>query len=326
MYFLCYDVGGIDIKMGIVSENGEIISKKNFPTEPTRTPVEVISDMLSRARTLISEASMQKSDICAIGIGLPGLADNNTGTAVFCPNIFWHQVPIRDFIKMEYDVPIFILNDATIAAIAEHKTGACKGAKNSITITLGTGLGGGFVIDDKVYEGSYGGGGEIGHMTIVPNGKPCNCGNRGCFEVYGSVSALIKSATNAATIHTNSMLAACMKDAPLTGKDIIDCAKAGDATALDVFRLYTYYLSIGITSLINIFDPDIVAIGGGLANAGDFLMSKISIEPNKKRVFNMLPPVKIVRALHSNDAGIIGAAMLCAQKLQDMPNKLSQCK
>jgi len=317
MYFLCYDIGGIDIKMGIVTDSGLIINKKIFPTEPTRDPKDVISDMLFRARILINESSLSLSDISAIGLGVPGLVDNNTGNVIFCPNIFWHNVPLRSCMKTQFSVPIFMCNDATIAAIAEHRSGACKGAKNSVTLTIGTGLGGGVVINNKVYEGSYGGGGEIGHMVIVPGGKPCNCGNRGCFEVYGSVSALIKDASIAAQENKDSMLYACMQDAPLTGKDIVDCAKAGDASALEVFNKYTEYLNIGITNIINIFDPDIIAIGGGLAKAGDFLLSRINTEPNIKRMYSMLPPVKIIPAAFSNDAGIIGAAMLCAQKLEE---------
>lgn len=316
MYFLCYDIGGIDIKMGIVNENGLIIRKKIFPTQPIRTPKEIISDMLFRARILVNEVNLEISDISAIGIGVPGLADNNSGRVLCCTNIFWNDVPIRDLIKSQLDVPIFLLNDATIAAIAEHKNGACKGAKNSITITLGTGIGGGIVIDNKIYEGSYGGSGEIGHMIIMPGGEQCNCGNKGCFEMYCSASALIKSATNAANQNKDSMLTACMLDTPLTGKDVVDCAKAGDAVALKVFDQYTEYLSLGIISLINIFDPDIIAIGGGIAKAGDFLLSRINVIPSKRRIFNMLPPVKIVGAKFSNDAGIIGAAMLCASKLE----------
>lgn len=316
MYLLCYDVGGIDIKMGIVNEHGTIINKKAFPTEPLRSANIIVSDMISRADILLSELNLTRKDIAAIGIGLPGLANNKDGKATFCPNLFWQDVPIRKMFKKEYDIPIYLLNDATIAAIAEHKSGACKGAKNSLTITLGTGLGGGIVINDRLYEGSNGGSGEFGHMTIVPDGEPCNCGNRGCFETYASVSALIRCATNAANEYRDSMLAACMKDSPLTGKTVIDCAKAGDTVALDVFHSYIRYLSIGISSLINIFDPEMIAIGGGLANAGDFLISELSIEANKKRLFSMLPPVKIVRAKHLNDAGIIGAAFFCIQELQ----------
>lgn len=316
MNFLCYDIGGIDIKMGIVTEEAVIINKKTFPTEPLRTPKQIISDMLFRADKLLEESGLSLGDISAIGIGVPGLADNNTGNVIFCPNIFWRDVPLRAYIKAQFDVPVFIANDATLAAIAEHSYGACKGAKNSVTLTIGTGLGSGIVIDDKIYEGRFGGGGEIGHMVIEQGGKLCNCGNQGCFEVYASVPALLQAAQAAAEKHPDSMLKARIASSPLTGKDVIDCAKAGDPAAVSVFDAYTDYLNLGITNIINIFDPDMIAIGGGLTKAGDFLLHRIENTANRKREYSMLPPVKIVLAAFSNDAGMIGAALLCLQKLQ----------
>jgi len=310
--YIGVDLGGTNIAVGLVDEKGNIIHKGETPTGVGRPYQEILRDMAMLIIKVTEEAGYKKEDIQSIGIGSPGFADKNLGTIIFANNLFWHNVPVRDELQKYINVPVYIDNDATVAGVAEAVVGACKGFKNSITITLGTGVGSGIIIDGKPYSGSHGVGSELGHIIVEVDGLECTCGNRGCWERYTSATALIREGKEAAQKHPDSMINKAVEGDldKITAKTVIDAAKAGDAVAMEIFKKYIHYIAMGIITIINAFDPDIIAIGGGVAKAGDFLLNAIKEEVSKHIFYKDVPCAEICMAQLGNDAGIIGAAML----------------
>ncbi|MGI6172324.1 MAG: ROK family protein [Christensenellales bacterium] len=312
MLYIGIDLGGTAIKAGVVDENGAILSKVSCPTGVERGPEAVIRDMASLAQQAADAAGKTMDDIASIGIGIPGIHDNERNIVPMCTNLFWHQVPLIPIMHKYVDKPIFVDNDATIAGLAEAVAGVSSGVKNSVFVTLGTGVGGGIVINGKVYTGPHGVASEIGHMIIKFDGEPCTCGNLGCWERYASATALIRMGREAASMHPESAIA---KNAngdleKLTAKDVMECAKAGDPAAKKVFDDYITYLCVGFVNLINLYDPEIIALGGGVSAAGDFLLEAIREKLPSMVFYKTMPYARIELATLGNDAGIIGAAML----------------
>jgi len=310
--YIGVDLGGTNMAVGLVDEEGKILHKGEVPTGVGRPYQDILRDMAMLILKVIEEAGYKKEDIKSIGIGSPGFADKEQGKIIFANNLFWHNVPVRDEIQKYINVPVYIDNDATVAGLAEAVAGACRGVKNSITLTLGTGVGAGIVIDGKPYSGSHGVGSELGHMIVVVDGLECTCGNRGCWERYTSATALIREGKEAAKKHPDSMINKMVDGdiEKITAKTVIDAAKEGDYAAMEIFKEYIHYLAMGIITIINSFDPDIIAIGGGVAKAGDFLLNAIKEEVAKHIFYKDVPYAKICMAQLGNDAGIIGAAML----------------
>ena len=251
-------------------------------------------------------------DVKAIGVGVPGLADPKTGVVIFCTNLRWHMVPLREIMQKIIDKPIFIDNDATVAGLAESVAGVSAGIANSVFLTLGTGVGGGIVINHKIYSGAHGVGSELGHMTVQCEGRKCTCGSVGCWEQYSSATALIRQGREAVEGHPESLILKKVNGdaSKIEARTIIDAAREGDPIACQVYDKYIYYLAIGIVAIINAFDPEVIVLGGGVSKAGDFLL-----EPLRKKVaeyvfYKDLPYAEIKIATLGNDAGIIGAAML----------------
>ncbi len=310
--YIGIDLGGTNIAAGIVDEVGNIIHKDETPTGVGRPFETIIKDMASLVERIIHDSGLTKGDIKAIGIGSPGLPDKDKGTISFANNLGWHNVPLRDELQKYFDIPIYIENDGNTAGYAEAVAGACKGATNSITLTLGTGIGSGIIIDGKPYSGSHSVGAELGHLIVQVDGHPCTCGNRGCWERYASATALIREGKKAAKNNQESLIYKSVDGDldKITAKTVIDAAKEGDEVALKIFDEYIYYLAMGIITIINSFDPGIIAIGGGVARAGDFLMDALKKSVRDHIFYKSAPYAKITMAELGNDAGIIGAAML----------------
>lgn len=310
--YIGVDLGGTNIAVGVVDENGKILHKGETPTGVGRPYQDIIRDMAMLILKVTEEAGYKKEDIQSIGIGSPGFADKNLGTIIFANNLYWRNVPVRDELQKYINVPIHIDNDATVAGLAEAVAGACQGADNSITITLGTGVGAGIIINGKPYSGSHGVGSELGHMIVEVDGIECTCGNRGCWERYTSATALIREGKEAAKKYPDSMINKAVGGdlEKITAKTVIDAAKAGDTAAMEIFKRYVHYIGMGIITIINSFDPAIIAIGGGVAKAGDFLLAAIKEEVSKHVFYKDVPYAKICMAELGNDAGIVGAAML----------------
>jgi glucokinase len=312
-YYVGIDLGGTNIKAGVVTEEGVILNKKSIKTNAKRSMEDIVKDMGRMAVEVIEEANLNKSDIVAIGIGSPGTPDNKTGYLVYSNNLPFNMTPMRKIIREIVDLPVYIDNDANCAAMAESVAGAAKGVADSVTVTLGTGLGCGVIINHRIYSGFNQAGSEFGHTVLVSGGVPCTCGRKGCFESYGSASGLIRMTKDAADAHPESILKDLIsdKDGKVNAKIPFDAMRLGDKVASVVVDTYLDYLSDGLANIINAFMPEVLVIGGGVCNEGDPLLIPIREKTMSKPYFG--PGVRktdIRLAKMGNDAGIVGAAMM----------------
>ena len=312
MAYIGIDLGGTNIAVGAVSEEGKILSRVSVPTGAERPFQELVRDMAQCVKDAAEKAGLTLKDIKSVGIGIPGVAESETGVVFNCTNLGWFNVPLRAELQKYVDLPVLIDNDANVAALAESYAGVSKDCRSSVMFTLGTGVGGGIVIDGKPWAGAHGRGGEIGHMTLVPDGVPCTCGNNGCVERYCSATALIRTAKQECFAYPDTlMLKKVQGDVDkLNARIVIDCAKEGDAEALRVFNAFVRYLAMAINNITAFFDPDMIVLGGGVSGAGDFLLDAVSALLPRFQMFKALPIPKLALAKLGNEAGIIGAAML----------------
>lgn len=312
-YYIGIDLGGTNIVAGVVDENYNIISKASTKTNCPRPAKEIADDMAKMAVLAVKNAELTIDDIEWVGVGTPGIANNSTGIIEYSNNLGFKDVPMVEYIQETINKPVFIENDANAAAYGEYVAGAAKGAKNAVCITLGTGVGSGIVIDGKIYAGSNYAGGEIGHTVIAVDGPQCSCGRKGCFEVFSSATGLIRMSKEAMAEHPESIMnqMAEEKGGKVTARTSFDAMREGDETAKAVVDKYIKYLAAGITNTINIFQPDVLCIGGGVCNEGDPLLLPVKALV-KEEVYtkNSEKNTEIVIAELGNDAGIIGAAFL----------------
>ena len=312
MVYIGIDVGGTSMKAGVVDEQGNILGKATCPSGVERGAEAMIHDMALIAKEAVANCGLSMDDVKSIGIGIPGIIDPATGRVPFCTNLFWHDVPLVELMHKDIDKPVYVGNDATVAGYAESVSGVSKGAKNSIFVTLGTGVGGGIVLDGKPFSGTHGVASEIGHMVIVDGGEQCTCGNKGCWERYASATALIRMGRAAAEKDPNGALAQAVKgdlDA-ITAKDVMDLAKAGDPACLEIFHEYVHYLGVGISNLVSLWDPEVVVLGGGVSHTGEFLLNAVREVLPETIFYKTMGYCRVELATLGNDAGIIGAAML----------------
>ena len=310
--YIGIDLGGTNIAAGLVNENCEIIAKKSIPTHAERPVAEIVADMASLARELAAEAGLKDSDIRWVGIGAPGTVDAKNGVIVYANNIGFLNTPVAELFRTHFDVPVYLGNDANCAALGEAYAGAAKGCDSAVMITLGTGLGGGIIINHRIYAGFNGAGGELGHMVIEVDGPQCTCGRKGCFEVFSSATGLIRMTKEAAEADSSSILNKYLADdGKFSARHAFMAMRDGDKAGTEVVEKYCKYLAAGITNTINIFQPDILCIGGGVCNEGDPLLLPVK-ELVKKEVYTRMlsQNTEIVIAKLGNDAGIIGAAFL----------------
>ena len=312
MYYIGIDLGGTNIAAGIVNEEGKIVLKESVPTLREREYSEIIKDMAMLSLKLIKDAGININEVKSIGIGAPGTPDNENGILVYANNLKFKNVPIRKEMQKYVDLPILIDNDANCAALAESVAGAAKGVKNSITITLGTGIGGGIVFEGKVYPGFNGAAAEVGHIVIESEGKLCTCGRRGCWEAYGSATALIEQSQKAAKENPDSLMNKLIDGdlSRMSAKTSFEAARKGDETGKKVVDQYIKYVAEGLTDLINIFTPEILVIGGGVCKEGEFLLKPLREHIARDVYSKDVQQTQIKVAMMGNDAGIIGAAML----------------
>ncbi len=315
MYNIGIDLGGTNIAAGLVDENHNIIKKLSIETKAYRPADEIVADMGALCQRLCDEQGVSSSEIESVGIATPGSADIENGVVIYTNNIPFVEYPIADKLKSFFPVKkVFIANDADAAAYGEVIAGAGKGKKNFVMITLGTGVGGGVVINGKLYNGFNHSGGELGHMVIVQNGVQCTCGRRGCWETYSSATALIRMTKEKMTeCKDSAMWEYCEGDIEkVNGRTAFDCMRKGDKAATEVVDDYIGYLATGSANIINIFQPSILAFGGGVSNEKDNLLRPLA-ERMKGQIYgtehNKLHTELKIAELR-NDAGIIGAAAL----------------
>ena len=314
MYSIGIDLGGTNIAAGLVSEDFKIVSKASVETRAERSADEIVKDMGALCRKLCEDNGLTVADIASVGIATPGTADPDRGVVVYANNLPFRNYPLRDKLKAEFPVEnVLMANDANAAAYGEAVAGAGAGQKDFVMITLGTGVGGGIIADGKLYSGFNFAGGELGHMVIVHNGVQCSCGRKGCWEAYSSATALIRM--------TKEKMEECKDSAmweyvggdinKVSGRTAFDCMRKGDAAAKEVVDTYMSYLATGTANIINIFQPSVLAFGGGISNERDNLLKPLS-ELIVKETYGMdgnaRTELKIAEL--RNDAGIIGAAAL----------------
>ncbi len=320
MYYLGIDLGGTNIAAGIVSEDYKIIKKGSVPTVANREPESIVDDMASLCKQLIAEAGLTVEDIAGAGIAAPGTVNCELGIVEEANNLPFLNFPIVALLSEKTGIKrVFIENDANAAAMAESVMGAAAGTDISVMITLGTGVGGGVILNGKVFSGFNHAGAELGHIVIEHNGRPCSCGRRGCWEAYSSATALIQM--------TREKLIECRENGRATvieeliegdldrvsGKTAFLAQKQGDEVGIEIVDTYLSYLACGLANIVNIFQPNMLTIGGGISYEGDNLLN-----PLKERVFKEVynhnaAPEKLTEmklATLRNDAGILGAAAL----------------
>jgi len=312
MLYIGIDLGGTGIKAGVVDEQGRILIKDSCPTGAERGYEAVIHDMAMLALDVVKKGGYDMADVKAIGIGLPGVMDHRTGRVPFCTNLAWHDVPLVEEMAKYTDVPVFADNDATVAGLAESVAGVSAGCSDSVFVTLGTGVGGGVIINGKVFSGSHGAASEIGHMVTVVDGEMCSCGMRGCWERYASATAIIREGRKLCKANPETELMKAVDGDPqaITAKHVIDLAKAGDPDCVALFERYIDHLCIGLRNLVNVYDPEVIVLGGGVSHAGQFLLDAVRAKLPGMVFFKTMPYARVELAKLTNDAGIIGAAML----------------
>lgn len=311
-YYIGIDLGGTNIKAGVVNENYEIIAKATTKTLLPRPAEEICADMAKVSLEAVEQAGLTLDDIESVGIGTPGTANSETGIIEYSNNLGFLNLPVVEIMQKHINKPVYVENDANAAAYGEYVAGAAKGANDAVCITLGTGVGGGIIINGKIYSGFNFAGAEIGHTVIDPNGPGCTCGRKGCFEVFSSATGLVRM-TREAMLEDKASVMWQMneEDGKVSARTAFNAMRAGDRAGKAVVDKYIKYLACGITNTINIFQPDILCIGGGVCNEGDPLLLPLK-ELVAKEVYtkNSAKNTEIVIAKLGNDAGIIGAAFL----------------
>lgn len=317
MYRIGIDLGGTNIAAGLVNENFEIIAKSSTPTLVGRPNSEIVQDIASLAKELCRTAGISQADVASLGIASPGIVDDATGCIIYANNLDFRNYPILPELRKLLDIAEFhIENDANAAAWGEAIAGAAKGSSSSVMITLGTGVGGGIVEGGKIYKGFNSAGGELGHIVIRVDGRPCTCGRHGCWEAYSSATGLInmtkeKLAECEKTGRKTAMTDIVAEKGKVNGRTAFDGKRMGDAAASEVVDEYIKYLASGITSMINIFQPEVLSIGGGISNEGQYLLDLVVPLVRQEQYGTSLVPLTDIRiAKLRNDAGIVGAAVL----------------
>ena len=311
-YYIGIDLGGTNIKAGVVNEEFEIIAKATCKTNLPRPAEEICEDMAKVALEAVKNAGLEIEQIESVGIGTPGTANSDTGVIEYSNNLGFLNFHVVDLMKKFIDKPCYVENDANAAAYGEYVAGAAKGANDAVCITLGTGVGGGIIINGKIYSGFNFAGAEIGHTVIDPNGPQCTCGRHGCFEVFSSATGLVRMTKEAMFEDKDSIMWKMNEeDGKVSARTAFNAMRAGDKAGKEVVDKYIKYLACGLTHTINIFQPDILCIGGGVCNEGDPLLLPLK-ELVAKEIYtkNSAKNTEIVIAKLGNDAGIIGAAFL----------------
>lgn len=312
------DLGGTGIKAALVDEQGKILRKKTFPTGAERHWKEIMKDMTGLIADLAQEEGIPVQEIKGVGVGVPGTVDPERGELIYACNLpQCRHMPLRDEMMKTLHLPLFLDNDANVAALGESVFGAGGGqTRCSVMITLGTGVGGGVIINGRIFAGAYHGGTELGHLVIRAGGEPCSCGRRGCWEAYSSATGLIRSARRAAEQTGDSRLwQLCGGDlSRLNGKMVGEAADAGDPAAVSVMEEYIQDLAIGLGNIYNIFQPEVLILGGGVSARGEKLLEPLRQLLQPEIYGGDMSKVDIRIAALGNDAGVIGAACLVMQE------------
>lgn len=312
MYSIGVDLGGTNIVVGIVDDDYNILATAKCKTNSPRPAEEILEDIVKLSREAMEKAGLSIEQVAFIGIGSPGTCNADTGVVEYANNLGFVNVPICQIMHEKLGLPVYIENDANAAALGEAKAGAAKGANSCVCVTLGTGVGGGIIIDGKIYEGFNFSGAEIGHTVIEQNGEPCTCGRKGCWEAYASATALVRQTKKAMQENPTSKMwkiAGCLNR--VNGLTAFDAMRAGDEAGTAVVEQYIAYVACGVTNMVNIFQPEILCIGGGVCKEGETLLAPLRKYVEAERYSRYSEKqTQICVATLGNNAGIIGAACL----------------
>ncbi len=311
-YYVGIDLGGTFIKAGVVDEEYHILAKSSVPSQVDGDD-EGLADRIAQAATMAMEQlGLTIKDITSVGVGTPGAVDTVNGVVVYANNLGFRNTPLGKYLEDRLHTSVYLENDANVAAYGEVLAGAAAGYKDVVVVTLGTGVGGGIIIDGKIYRGFNQFGGELGHMVVQYGGRQCTCGRKGCIEAYASATGLINMTKEAMEAHPESAL---WKVAPtleeVNGKTAYDGMRMGDPVACEVVDTYQNYLGAGLTNFVNIFQPEVLLIGGGICKEGETLLAPLR-EYIAKEAYSIegQPTCQLRVCKLGNDAGTIGAAML----------------
>ena len=303
-YYIGIDLGGMSAKAGLMDGKGTIHCMDRCKTDPGDPVETTLENLATLAKKLMAEYDITKDNVEAIGIGSPGVIDSGTGTVVHWSNFHWNNVPLAEGLSAKTGLPVFVANDANAAALGEAKFGSGRNYEDSVMLTLGTGIGGGIVLGGKLFEGYRSAGGELGHTVIRRGGIKCTCGRYGCFECYASATALKRDTRNAMERHPESLMWQSV-----SSLEDVNGRTAFDETAKMIVNNFIECLGDGIVNIVNLLRPQVIIIGGGVSNEGDYLLN-----PVREFVYEHIyapreyAPLEIVRAQLGNDAGIYGAA------------------
>ena len=316
---LAADIGGTKIIIALISESGRILAEDRIPTLPDEGVSAVIGRLFTAVDDLLSRNIIKSSQLRGISVACAGGIDTERGVVVTSsPNMSgWSYIPLRDFVQEKYKVNnIYVLNDASAAALGEQQFGAGRGVDNLVMVTVGTGIGGGVIVNGRLYLGARGGAGEIGHMTIDVNGPACGCGNTGCLEVMASGTAIARDAITRISWGEKSSLVemAGNEIESITAEMVGNSARNGDPLATDVISQAVNYLATGIVNLVNIFNPEMIIIGGGMAELGDIIIDPVKAMVTERAFSISARVVHIVTAQLGNQAGVYGAAAFALQQ------------
>lgn len=307
-----FDVGGTKIAVGIVDDTSMAIVARRSASFPTGAPYqETVALMAAMVKDMAGELHISSDGVGSIGIAVPGTIDPNCERVLHAHNLQFHDVPLKAAMQAQFpNTPLYLANDANAAALAELHAGAFIGVKTAILLTLGTGIGGGIILNGRMFNGGMGNGVELGHMVLAHGGPICTCGTRGCVETLCTATWLVQQGRRSIIDYPKALIYTQTNGDmnKVTAKLVLDCAQKGDAIARDIFDRYVDQLGSAIVSCIHILDPEIIALGGGVSRAGDFLFEPVRKNVQKKCFYNTY--AAILPAHLGNDAGIIGAAML----------------
>lgn len=307
------DLGGTTVKIAFLTIDGSMIDNWEIPTDNSNEGANITGDIAKSINEKLTEWKHNKEDVLGVGMGAPGPFDYETGVIYNTVNLGWpDNFPLKESLERDLDLPVILDNDANCAALGEMWKGTGEGYKNLVCVTLGTGVGGGIIVDGKIVQGAKGAAGEIGHITsIVENGAPCNCGKSGCLETISSATGIVRIAKEKLAENPNSSLQKILQDnGSLSAKDVFDQANAGDVLANDVVSFVALHLGLVLANIANTLNPEKIVLGGGVSKAGDVLLKPVN-EYFKKYSFSAVAQSTVIDvATLGNAAGVIGAALL----------------
>lgn len=313
-YTIGVDIGGTNIVVGIIDEDYKVVIKKSFKTNAPRSAEEICEDIITTYKKIASEAGINPNELTEIGIACPGIIKK--GVVVSATNLKFTDTPLKAIIEEKTGLHCEVCNDANAVALAEFIISGDSNIHSLVAVTIGTGIGGGIVIDGKIIDGFNGAGAELGHITVEKDGRKCACGSKGCLETYCSASALVKETKKAMIDHTDSKLwEICTDINKVDGKTVFKAAKLGDKVSQDVLETFMNYLSIGVINMITLLQPEILVIGGGMSKEKDALiepLTRLVVENSLTK--NLAEKTTIKTAVLFNDAGLVGAAAYLRNK------------